>query len=355
MLAIVLAGVVAATAPAAAAPSGHEWTRFGVDAARTNASAAGTGISVASLSSLRRQQVALPGTADSSAVYASGVTVGTAKHDVFIVTTTYGRTVAIDAGSGQTLWTFTPPELLGLGRDGADHDRHAADRRDRRRRLRRLARWPGTRAAARERPRDEGLARHRDARPDPREDRLRAQPLARPPARHHGRLHRRCAALPGPRRHDPRRHGTHRARLELALQRPAQPARPAHVRGQRLRDLGSRRCGRRARLGTPARRHRQRALGRQAELGRQRARALAGREPAAAELHAVEPGAAQQLRCRPRQRLSGAAARWARPAGRQGRDVPPALARAPERTRPQARAPRGRAAGRAHARRAASS
>jgi hypothetical protein len=109
VLAIVLAGVAATGAPATAAPAGHDWTRFGVDAARANAMPAGSGISVASLSRLRRQQVALPGTADSSAVYASGVTVGTAKHDVFVVTTTYGRTVAIDAGSGHTLWTFTPP------------------------------------------------------------------------------------------------------------------------------------------------------------------------------------------------------------------------------------------------------
>jgi hypothetical protein len=113
VLALVLAGVAAATGPAALAAAGHEWTRFGVDAARTNATAAATGVSVASLSHLRRQRVTLPGTADSSAVYASGVTVGTAKHDVFVVTTTYGRTVAIDAGSGHTLWRFTPPGYAG--------------------------------------------------------------------------------------------------------------------------------------------------------------------------------------------------------------------------------------------------
>src|SRR5438094_892513 len=33
--------------------------------------------------------------------------------DVAVVTTTYGRTVAIDADSGRILWTFTPP---GYGR-----------------------------------------------------------------------------------------------------------------------------------------------------------------------------------------------------------------------------------------------
>ena len=112
-LAIVFAGVAAAGAAAAAAPSGHQWARFGVDAARSNALPTGSGFSVASLAHLRRQQVALPGTADSSAVYVSGVTVGTAKHDVFVVTTTYGRTLAIDAGYGRTLWTFTPPGYAG--------------------------------------------------------------------------------------------------------------------------------------------------------------------------------------------------------------------------------------------------
>ncbi len=36
-----------------------------------------------------------------------------AVHDVILATTTYGRTVAIDANSGRLLWTFTPP---GYGR-----------------------------------------------------------------------------------------------------------------------------------------------------------------------------------------------------------------------------------------------
>ncbi len=30
-------------------------------------------------------------------------------HNVVVVTTTYGRTLAIDADSGRILWTFTPP------------------------------------------------------------------------------------------------------------------------------------------------------------------------------------------------------------------------------------------------------
>jgi outer membrane protein assembly factor BamB len=104
----VVAAVTLASTGATSAATAQDWTRFGVDPARTNASPAATGITAASLAGLRRQQVALPGTADSSAVYAQGVRVGAAAHDVLVVTTTYGKTVAIDAGSGHLLWTFTP-------------------------------------------------------------------------------------------------------------------------------------------------------------------------------------------------------------------------------------------------------
>ncbi len=108
-----LAATAFVCAPAGSAAGGEGWPRYGVDASRTNAGAASTGITVASLAQLRRQQVALPGTVDSSAVYAPAVQVGSATHDVFIVTTTYGITIAIDAGTGQTLWTFTPQGYSG--------------------------------------------------------------------------------------------------------------------------------------------------------------------------------------------------------------------------------------------------
>jgi outer membrane protein assembly factor BamB len=59
--------------------------------------------------SLSRQQIHLPGTVDSSAIYLHGVRVSNATHDVFFVTTTYGITLAIDAANGKTLWQWTPP------------------------------------------------------------------------------------------------------------------------------------------------------------------------------------------------------------------------------------------------------
>ena len=89
--------------------SGHDWTRFGFDARRSNDDSQATGITAANVGSLVRQQVQLPGTVDSSAIYLHGVKIGGATHDAFFVTTTYGITLAIDAASGKILWRWTPP------------------------------------------------------------------------------------------------------------------------------------------------------------------------------------------------------------------------------------------------------
>src|ERR671936_739781 len=87
---------------------GGDWTRFGYDAARSNFGPARTGITAANVGGLRRQQVRLPGTADSSPIYLRGVRVRGRAHDVFFVTTSYGITVAVDARSGKILWRFRP-------------------------------------------------------------------------------------------------------------------------------------------------------------------------------------------------------------------------------------------------------
>jgi outer membrane protein assembly factor BamB len=87
---------------------GGDWTRFGYDAARHNAGPARTGITAANVGRLRRQRVALEGTVDSSPIYLRGVTVRGRRHDVFFVTTSYGKTIAVDAANGAILWRFTP-------------------------------------------------------------------------------------------------------------------------------------------------------------------------------------------------------------------------------------------------------
>jgi PQQ-like domain len=89
--------------------SGRDWTRFGFDARKSNDDPYATGITPGNIGSMRRQQVRLPGTADSSAIYLHGVTIAGATHDAFFVTTTYGIALAIDAANGQILWRWTPP------------------------------------------------------------------------------------------------------------------------------------------------------------------------------------------------------------------------------------------------------
>ena len=96
------------------AGSTHDWTRFGWDAARSNASTDPTGIDSANVATMRAQQILLDGTVDSSPIYLHGVQVNGAAHDVFVVTTTYGKTIAIDANDGSILWKFTPSGYNGF-------------------------------------------------------------------------------------------------------------------------------------------------------------------------------------------------------------------------------------------------
>jgi outer membrane protein assembly factor BamB len=104
---------------AAAATSGAaltDWPEFGLNPQRADATNRPTGITAANVGRLRSKHVSLPGTVDSSPIYLHAARVRGGTHDVVVVTTTYGRTVALDASSGSILWTFTPPSydrLLG--------------------------------------------------------------------------------------------------------------------------------------------------------------------------------------------------------------------------------------------------
>ncbi len=108
LAAAALAALVVATSVGHSASTGPDWTRFGWNAARTNASTAATGITAANVRKLVERQVQLDGTVDSSPIYLHGVRVRGATHDTFFVTTTYGKTEAIDATTGTVLWTYTP-------------------------------------------------------------------------------------------------------------------------------------------------------------------------------------------------------------------------------------------------------
>ena len=107
--AVALASFVAFSASAWAG----DWLQFGFDSARSNAPAGATGISATNVATLVRQQVKLDGVVDSSAVYLHGVTMEGAAHDTFFVTTSYGRTIAVDAATGAVLWEYVPPGIAG--------------------------------------------------------------------------------------------------------------------------------------------------------------------------------------------------------------------------------------------------
>jgi hypothetical protein len=89
------------------------WPEFGLDPQRGDATEAATGITAANVGKLRERRVTLPGTIDSSPIYLAGAKVRGGTHDVVVVTSSYGRTFAIDANSGKRLWTYTPPGYSG--------------------------------------------------------------------------------------------------------------------------------------------------------------------------------------------------------------------------------------------------
>lgn len=95
---------------AARAAHGADWPQFGWDVASSGASYALTGIYSRDLASLVRHQVQIDGTVDASAIYLRDVTVNGSMHDVFFMTTTYGKTIALDANSDALLWEYTPSQ-----------------------------------------------------------------------------------------------------------------------------------------------------------------------------------------------------------------------------------------------------
>ena len=87
----------------------QDWPQFGWDTSSSGAPPGTTGITAGNVASLYRRQVQLDGTVDASAIYLHGVTVNGSNRDVFFVTTSYGKTIAVDADSGAVLWEYTPP------------------------------------------------------------------------------------------------------------------------------------------------------------------------------------------------------------------------------------------------------
>jgi hypothetical protein len=100
-------------ADVATAIPGGDWLRFNYDAQRSGVGPANTGITARNLHSLQQRRVQLDGTVDSSPIELHAVRVRGRRRDVIVVTTTYGRTIALDASSGRRLWEFVPRDIRG--------------------------------------------------------------------------------------------------------------------------------------------------------------------------------------------------------------------------------------------------
>ena len=92
----------------------QDWPTFGWDVGRSSAPDVAMGFKADTIRSLSRQQVVLDGTVDGSAIYLRGASLRGALHDAFFVTTTYGKTLAIDADNGAVLWEYTPTSYESL-------------------------------------------------------------------------------------------------------------------------------------------------------------------------------------------------------------------------------------------------
>jgi outer membrane protein assembly factor BamB len=103
----------AATPPqrASVAAVRGDWLRFDFNPERSGVGPSSTGITSHNLGQLRLQKVRVPGTVDSSAIELHALTVMGRPRDVAIMTTTYGRTFALDARTGAMLWEFTPADF----------------------------------------------------------------------------------------------------------------------------------------------------------------------------------------------------------------------------------------------------
>ena len=90
---------------------GGDWARFDYDAQRSGVGPSSTGITPRNVHSLSRRTVHLDGTVDSSPIELSAVRVRGRTRDAIVVTTTYGRTISLDARTGAKLWEYVPPGI----------------------------------------------------------------------------------------------------------------------------------------------------------------------------------------------------------------------------------------------------
>jgi hypothetical protein len=113
VISLLLGAGVTVAATAQDLPS-QDWPMFGGNVESTSANPAPTRITAANVAQLARRQVKLDGTVDASAIYLHGVSAHGTRHNAIFVTTTYGKTLALDADSDTILWEYTPPSYQTL-------------------------------------------------------------------------------------------------------------------------------------------------------------------------------------------------------------------------------------------------
>jgi outer membrane protein assembly factor BamB len=88
-----------------------DWRTFDYAPSRSGIGPANTGITAQNAGGLRKRVVHIDGVADSSPIQLHAIRIRRRVHDVVMVTTTYGRTIAFDPSTGTKLWEFTPPDI----------------------------------------------------------------------------------------------------------------------------------------------------------------------------------------------------------------------------------------------------
>jgi glucose dehydrogenase len=100
-------GAAAVTGPI----QGGDWLQFNYDAQRSGVGPADTGITAGNVKSLKVRRVQLDGTVDSAPIELHAIQIGGRIRDLVVMTTTYGRTIAIDPQTGEKLWEFVPSDI----------------------------------------------------------------------------------------------------------------------------------------------------------------------------------------------------------------------------------------------------
>lgn len=110
LLTVTASAFVLAAQQQSSKPAPNDWPQFGWDLDSSSAPSGSPGITAANVGSLNRRQIKIDGTVDATVIYLHGAYIKGAPHNTFFMTTTYGKTIALDADSSAVLWEYTPKD-----------------------------------------------------------------------------------------------------------------------------------------------------------------------------------------------------------------------------------------------------